>query len=126
MLSECAAVAPVGDPEGPWRVQLQTGTVLLGHLRDDAITVALPIGPDEISVPLAEFVSLHVESWSPVGQAREAVSTRDERRGAPAMDMTGYPTADVPGVAPAPARTAEEAGWFDNSALQATKEAQAQ
>ncbi len=66
LLSECQSVAPVGDPEGPWRVQLQTGTVLLGKLADDKVTVALPMGPSEVSVPLAQFVSLKVESWQPV------------------------------------------------------------
>lgn len=66
LLSECAAVAPVGDPQGPWRVTLQTGTVLLGKLQDDRVTVALPMGPSEVSVPLEQFVSLKMESWAPV------------------------------------------------------------
>lgn len=69
LLSECQSVAPVGDPEGPWRIQLQTGTVLLGKMADNKVTVALPMGPAEVSVPLAQFVSLKVESWAPVAAA---------------------------------------------------------
>lgn len=137
LLSECTSVAPVDDPEGPWRVQLQTGTVLLGHLRDDAITVALPIGPEEISVPLAEFVSLHVETWSPVAPPR--VATSGQASGLFEMNVQpGVAQAEVvsversersdrpvaPRAAGGMAAPAADDGWFDNSALAATKEAQ--
>lgn len=131
LLSECAHVAPVGDPEGPWRVQLQTGTVLLGHLRDASITVALPIGPDEISVPLAEFVSLNVESWGPLAppvNRTAAVSVGGGRSASAAPSMRDEVSVSeaVPPPGLATPRRAEPAseGWFDNSALQATKEAQ--
>ena len=77
LLSECRSVAPVGDPLGLWRVELQTGTVLLGHLQDHKVTVALPMGPEEISVPLDQFVSLHIERWAPVGMQPPV---RDDRR----------------------------------------------
>lgn len=133
LLSECKTVTPVGDPTGPWRVQLQTGTVLLGHLVDDTITVALPIGPDEISVPLEEFVSLRVESWGPTRAAaiqpevyggypavQESVAASDER---PRRDNARQPAA---ATAPHPTNQPNGGmsdGWFDNSALQATKEA---
>lgn len=155
LLSECKSVMPVDDPTGPWRVQLQTGTVLLGHLADDQITVALPIGPDEISVPLQEFVSLRVESWGP---ARVAVAPPPVERPDASYDMPypgpvyqdedyapepapreemgmtqaarRTPGRAAPAAAPAGARLAaaptEDDGWFDNSALQATKEAQGQ
>ncbi len=79
MLSECAYVAPVDDPQGLWRVQLQTGTVLLGRLKDDKVTVALPMGPSEVSVPLDSFVSLKIERWSPVATRTPTAAPPQER-----------------------------------------------
>ncbi len=150
LLSECKSVTPVGDPTGPWRIQLQTGTVLLGHLVDDQITVALPIGPEEISVPLQDFVSLHVESWGPARAAAPPPAPPMERHysasegaypmpSAPAgIDETLLSSESVerstvstrgrrsPSTAAAGAPVAAEDVWFDNSALQATKDAQGQ
>jgi hypothetical protein len=64
-LAECQYVAPVGDPEGDWRIALSTGTVLIGKLHDAAVTVSLPMGPESLTVPLKNFVSLKLESWGP-------------------------------------------------------------
>lgn len=150
LLSECAYVAPVNEPQGIWRVKLQTGTVLLGHLQDDRVTVALPMGPEEVSVPLDQFVSLKVESWVPVAAARPQApvdvvpempypqqTESREAYGSPARaeavvveaDRGGWdrrvPTsrvADAP--APAPVEAAESDDWFDSSAMAATKKAQ--
>ncbi len=69
LLAECQSAQPVGDPTGPWRIVLTTGTVLLGKLQDAAVTVALPLGPEEMTVPLENFVSLRLESWRPVAAA---------------------------------------------------------
>lgn len=119
LLSECASVAPVGDPEGPWRIQLQTGTVLLGNLRDDVITVALPMGPAEVSVALDGFVSLRVESWRPTPYPV-----------APPLQEEPLQRSEAVSVAPSRARPASapseavDPAWFDNAALQATKDAQ--
>jgi hypothetical protein len=66
MLAECQSAQPLGEPTGPWRVVLRTGTVLVGKLQDAAVTVALPLGPEEMTIPLANFVSLRLESWAPV------------------------------------------------------------
>jgi len=92
LLSECASVAPVGDPQGPWRVTLQTGTVLLGKLQDDRVTVALPMGPSEVSVPLEQFVSLKMESWAPVASSPRGGPRRDEQ---PALAPSGGETLSV-------------------------------
>jgi hypothetical protein len=108
-LAECRSVAPVGDPEGDWRVALATGTVLIGKLHGQAVTVALPMGPAEITVPLASFVSLRLESWSAPGvtaPARE--DDRDVARGAPTAKAEA-------------AEAAPSSGWFDRGALEATK-----
>lgn len=78
LLAECRSVAPIDDPLGLWRIELQTGTVLLGHLQDDIVTVALPMGPAEVSVPLAQFVSLDIERWAAPPLA--AVTARRSRR----------------------------------------------
>lgn len=106
-LAECRSVAPVGDPTGPWRIELQTGTVLIGELRDDAVTVALPMGPEAMTVPLASFVSLRVESWGPPRAVASSVTAAPGVLGA----------APKRGVA---AESAEDV-WFDNAALAETK-----
>lgn len=62
-LAECATAVPLGDPTGAWRIELHTGTVLIGPLADDAITFALPMGPERITVDLADFASLERQVW---------------------------------------------------------------
>lgn len=132
-LSECRSLAPVADPTGDWRIELMTGTVLIGQLQDDAVTVALPMGPKEVTVPLASFVSLRVESWEaprrvaavatpapvyaesmPVGLAA-APAHQKSSRGAPASRRAEHVAT---GVA---ADATTEDGWFDNAALEASK-----
>lgn len=124
LLSECRSVAPVAEPEGLWRIELQTGTVLLGHLQDGQVTVALPMGPAQMSVPLDQFVSLRVERWDSAPVA--AVSARSD---APPSDQEQAerrakhaPDSRAEG-APGPALAVRDE-WFDNDALQATKDAQ--
>lgn len=124
LLSECRSVAPVDDPQGLWRIELQTGTVLLGQLQDDIVTVALPMGPAEVSVPLDQFVSLRIESWAPpaVAYAPEPVSemvavSETGSRGR----ASGSPAQAAP-VAVDEAR--QDDAWFDNVGLAATKRAQ--
>ncbi len=144
MLSECAYVAPVDDPQGLWRVQLQTGTVLLGHLKDDKVTVALPMGPTEVSVPLDSFVSLKIERWSPVAtrtpmsgspvQAYEQQASgtgSGVMAGLPVDASTGYYDRTVEQAPPAPmtVETAEvvrtEASGWRNSPSRARPSAMA-
>lgn len=148
VLTECRSVAPIGDPEGDWRIELETGTVLVGKLHDNAVTVALPMGPDSVTVPLKNFVSLRMETWQPVAPAPVYVPTPPDRNvpyGYPnAQDQVssgGYPgvqAAEVvaaplrkpvgskrSGGVPAPAAAPAKAGeWFDSSALDDAKQAQ--
>lgn len=49
--------------DGDWRMALQTGTVLIGPLTDDALTLALPVGPDGVEVPLSGIVSIERHDW---------------------------------------------------------------
>lgn len=62
-LSECRSVTPIDDPAGEWRIELETGTVLIGSLADDELTLALPLGPEEVTVPLAILDSMEQQSW---------------------------------------------------------------
>ena len=63
-LAECVSAAPVGDADGEWRIELTTGTVLVGELKGDAITVAPSMGPKELTLPLAALESLSLRVWS--------------------------------------------------------------
>lgn len=141
LLSECHSVAPVGDPEGPWRIQLQTGTVLLGNMAENRVTVALPMGPAEVSVPLAQFVSLKVETWAPglaydAGPSRKDVAQTSKHSAVPEeVFASGAPAAlaqslrevrssghDAPGrAAPSPEAAAPAESWFDSADMAKSK-----
>ncbi len=62
-LSECVSAAPLKDPDGDWRIELQSGTVLIGPLVHDAITFELDLGPEQATVPLDSLVSLERQDW---------------------------------------------------------------
>lgn len=152
LLSECRTVAPVANPDGDWRIELATGTILVGRMRDDTVTVALPMGPESVTVPLARFVSLRAEDWSaPPTPANAAAPPSDDGRVfvatgagvAAGADLSGrsdeVSAARVPTAMPAPEATnmddhgttatattssgTTSAGWFDRSALSSTKAA---
>jgi hypothetical protein len=126
MLSECASVAPIGKPDGDWRIELQTGTVLVGHLHDDTLTVALPMGPEQMTVPLAKFVSLRVESWTPLQPVQPVYTPNydDERRlESDSISSRGAPATEQP-APPAAAKDARRDGWFDNTVLSEAKKRQ--
>jgi hypothetical protein len=76
-LSECRTVRPVDDPDGDWRIELETGTVLVGRPVDDALTLVMPLGPAEVTVPLAVLESMQVQSWY---IAAPTAPTESERR----------------------------------------------
>ncbi len=117
-LSECVRVAPVDAPDGDWRLELATGTVLIGHLHDAALTVALPMGPEQVTVALANFVSLNVESWN-YPQPEAPVRLDD---GAPRA-APGLPVSQVQRTE---RKAQQAAAWFDNDALESAKAASAE
>jgi hypothetical protein len=131
-LSECVSVAPIGEAKGDWRIELQTGTVLIGHLQDNKVTVALPMGPDEISVNLDAFVSLRMESW---GQPPPPAAAPVRREQSPPVLYEDHdwspelPASEVPAPVPysesyKPARARPSApAWFDSAPMSATKDA---
>ncbi len=142
LLEECVSASPVDKADGNWRIVLQTGTVLVGRLQDAAVTVALPMGPKEITVPLANFVSLRLETWGPPPAVMPTLPAphdypveQDRGYGGPPSSMDGnYGAETIPTSAgPAPGRAsvaksarveAEKDGWFDSRALDETKAAQ--
>jgi hypothetical protein len=62
-LSECISAAPIDDPTGDWRIELASGTVLIGPLVEDAVTFQLAMGPSVATVPLDKLVSLDRQDW---------------------------------------------------------------
>ncbi len=137
LLSECRSIAPLGDPTGEWRVELQTGTVLVGHMRNDVVTVALPMGPESVSVPLAHFVSLRVENWGqplvPSAPPYQPDGRDDSPKdggvswseAAPGRQMTDRGSAEeLPEPQQASPAQAVGARWFDSGALKGMKRAQ--
>lgn len=62
-LKECASLQPIGDPKGDWRVTLHTGTVLVGKLQHEALDLALPMGPEQVRVPVAQLTRLSWQQW---------------------------------------------------------------
>jgi hypothetical protein len=100
-LSECRSASPMGPSTGDWRIELDTGTVLIGPLADDALVFALPMGPGSVTVPLELFVSMEREYWAPVVRQAEVFYGS----GASAGDEPAPPKAT-------PALSSED-GWFD-------------
>jgi len=136
-LSECRSARPVGEPDGDWRIELETGTVLLGKLVDDELTLALPLGPSEVVLPLASLVSMEQQDWYVAvndhkEKKRDAeVDDGRQRRGRwspwsreEAEEGVAAPDAAVmPVEEPAAAPTRSSGEWFERGALEATKDA---
>ncbi|MEZ4318980.1 MAG: hypothetical protein R3F61_15810 [Myxococcota bacterium] len=93
-LSECTSLSPVGAPDGDWRIELQSGTVLVGPLQHDTFVLAMPMGPDSIELPITHVLSLTWQNWG---------------------------SADSYQSAPKPAAEAMEQGWFYNDRLSSAK-----
>ncbi len=143
-LSECRSARPVDDADGEWIVELETGTVLRGSLADDELTLALPMGPGEVVVPLAVLTSMEQQYWGlPVADATTAAAPErpvleeiDDRRkrsgrswqpwAAGAADAEDAAVEAEPVAAPREQAAASGApspdGWFQRDALQVSKE----
>ncbi len=148
-LSECASVTPIDDPAGEWRIQLETGTVLIGNLADEELTLALPLGPEEVTVPLAILDSMEQQSWY-FAESSESPVRREAERAEPSPAVAPVPRAsgsglsswmaweggkDEPAADIAPAEELADAeteaaaageradGWFQRDELEKTKRA---
>lgn len=60
-LTECLSVEPLEG--GDWRVELNTGTVLIGPMTTDSLVFSLPMGPGQIEIPLDRIVSMDRNEW---------------------------------------------------------------
>jgi hypothetical protein len=112
-LSECARVGPIGDPRGDWRLELRSGTVLVGPLTQDHLVLALPSGPETLEVPLGELVAIDQQIWSGGGKSDYFASTPSAAQNA-AEAQPLPPTSGRQGLGSAE-------GWFDNSRLKDAK-----
>ena len=151
-LSECRSARPLGDPDGEWRIELETGTVLVGELADDELTLALPMGPGEVTVPLAILVAMEQQDWylaereetrrMVVTEAEDSADSifparapRDGAKrgsgwypwgaGAGAGAGADAPAAEVaaePAGVSMPETPAQDGDWFQRERLEATKQ----
>jgi hypothetical protein len=63
-IAECVTMRPIGEPTGPWHIELTSGTILEGPLAEDHLVVALPMGPGTVDVKLADIVWIAKEQWT--------------------------------------------------------------
>ncbi|MCB9745007.1 MAG: hypothetical protein H6741_08405 [Alphaproteobacteria bacterium] len=113
-LTEMASLTPLDGTEGDWVIQLFTGTVLIGPLEGDAVTLALRMGPESVEVPLDALVSIERQAWSPGYYAAPIVNEEalPAETGEAELQQT---------VAP-PAARSSPSGWFDNSMMRQSKQ----
>ncbi|MEZ4241142.1 MAG: hypothetical protein R3F59_34280 [Myxococcota bacterium] len=119
-LAECVYLEPVGAQTGPWRVQLATGTVLVGRL-PERLTLVPALGPDAVSVPLTGLKRISHGSWTEPGE-----SQYDESEQRPAPPRMAAPVAAAVAAEPEAQQLAEpgldgSGGWFDNRRLSSSK-----
>ncbi len=69
LLSECLSIRPSGDA---WRLELHSGTVLIGDLESDEVTLALDVGPESVTLPAEMITSMEWQEWRGSGQPSSA------------------------------------------------------
>jgi len=111
-LSECISASPLEDATGDWRIELISGTVLIGPLVDDTITFQLELGPDEVSVPLEALVSLERQDWGGYEYYRDGSGLSDR-----ILSVLPGPAKRQPSM-PAPVQAYEsmDAEYYDDPA----------
>jgi hypothetical protein len=122
-LAECEHLGPVGAADGPWRVQLATGTVLIGE-PPEALELVPAMGPDSVVVPVTGLVSLARGGWSEVDAVEPAdrmvMHAPSAAAEAPAADPAEPEGSEEVDRAPRPGLSSG-AGWFDNARLSGSK-----
>jgi hypothetical protein len=58
---------------GDWRMALETGSVLIGPLAGEALTLALPLGPEGIELPIDQITSIQRQDWGGYGDYRDTM-----------------------------------------------------
>lgn len=114
-LSECLSAAPLDEATGDWRIELVSGTVLIGPLVDDAITFQLDLGPDQITVPLDALVSLQRQDWGGYDNYYREDTTRISDRILSALPGPAKRSLQPPMAAPAEAWDPMEADYAQRS-----------
>jgi hypothetical protein len=142
-LADCRSVRPVDDPEGDWRIELATGTVLIGALDGSQLTLAMTLGPETVTVPLASFDSMEQQTWSTAQQitqssrrlgvltgggagrkskAAPAWSSWEDREDSAAVEAIEGQVHPAAAPVPEPADDTETSdGWFQRDNLQRAK-----
>ncbi len=141
-LSECRSVHPIDDPTGEWRVELHTGTTLIGNLDKDQLQLTMALGPKEVTVPLAVMQSIEQQSWYVAQPARGGRGSggggvlrglgarKDQGQVYYEAPASGAPSAAPVEVVPWDRAEAEEAdgamdaaddGWFRRDKLEQAK-----
>ncbi|MCB9795268.1 MAG: hypothetical protein H6741_21405 [Alphaproteobacteria bacterium] len=115
-LSEIASLIPLDGAEGDWEIQLYTGTVLIGPLEGDHVSLRLQMGPEAVDVPLDALAAIERQSWSP-GYYAAPIAAEEAQEAE---------TGDLPlqQMAAPPAPRSSPSGWFDNSMMRQSKEVQ--
>ncbi|TNE84107.1 MAG: hypothetical protein EP330_30800 [Deltaproteobacteria bacterium] len=120
-LAECVKAEPVTeDPTGDWRIELVGGTTLVGPLADGEVTFLLPMGPGEVTVALADFVSLERQSWGHATKSKDD-SSLDFYAEPEAAEVQAIDTGYRPRPAARSGALSSGEGWFDQRALQQEK-----
>ncbi len=112
-LAECSSIRPLDGPRGEWRVELATGTVLVGQPVNDEIVLSMSLGPDEVTVPLAALESMEQQTWyafaeAPGSDSRRAVGSHGRR---PGGLLGGLGRGGEAGVASVPAEADDAGSW---------------
>ena len=131
-LADCVTIRPVDDPEGDWRIELATGTVLIGELDGNQLTLAMPMGPEAVTLPLAAFVSMEQQSWGSTATVERTDSGRSRRGVGARKASASYESWDsVEAVAAPQAAITDEgeaveddspSGWFRRHGLEQAKQ----
>ncbi len=103
-LTECRSMAPVdGDPTGDWRVELNNGSVLIGPLAEQSLSLKLSMGPEAVSVPLTMLESIERQDWAQFEDTMAPASM-------PLQQGGDFDDARM-----------QDTGWFSNSSMQKRK-----
>ena len=111
-LSECASVRPLADTTGEWRIELDSGTVLIGPMESAEIEFALAMGPTRATVPLDRLVGMDRQYWDPwAAEQGKAIAAKK-----PMMDLPS-PAASPPAVDVVAELAAMDTGEAEATAL---------
>ncbi|MFT7518732.1 MAG: hypothetical protein ACI9MC_000864 [Kiritimatiellia bacterium] len=96
LLSECVSLALQDAADGTWRIELLTGTVLVGTIASDSLVFGLPIGPESVEVPLTDMTSLRIAHLQQMYNSNDDLSPLPSLLAPPApVSETWYDVSDM-------------------------------